>query len=67
MCKRIGWLQVVSGNRAGAMTCLLDTDSVHAAEAELEGEEKPSFDVRSLDQLLSLLQTKFQMLPPQHL
>ena len=49
------------------MTCLLDTEGDHAADVGLEGEEKPNFAVRSLDELLSLLQTKFQMLPPQHL
>ena len=54
-------LQVVSGNRADAMTVLLDVEDNYSPDQTLRGEEKPKFVVRSMSELAELLQTSLQL------
>ena len=54
--------QVVCGNRAGALTILLD--HTHGPPEVLEGEMRPTHVVRSLPELTSLIQREYRLLPP---
>ncbi|KAL4436652.1 hypothetical protein ABPG75_003791 [Micractinium tetrahymenae] len=55
---------IVCGNRAGALTILLDEHHRwHSAEA-LQGEERPHFLARSLADVQAVLQQRIQLLPP---
>lgn len=60
----LGCAQVVSGNRAGAKTILLDTDGVHADGESLTGELQPTFIADSLDRVRQLLKHEFHVQPP---
>ncbi|KAJ9505202.1 hypothetical protein QJQ45_011230 [Haematococcus lacustris] len=56
---------IVSGNRAGALTALLDLDGVNGYRgAQLEGEQKPTFIVHSLHELLDLLRGAVDLKAP---
>lgn len=55
---------VVCGNRAGAVTILLDTEGRYANESQLQGECKPTATVTSLAAFLELLRSAFDLLPP---
>lgn len=57
-------LQVVSGNRAEAITVLLDVEGSYDRSQQLRAEEAPSFVVNSLDQLARLVRSDLQMLQP---
>eukprot|EP01026_Neomeris_dumetosa_P073465 TRINITY_DN755_c0_g1_i3.p2 TRINITY_DN755_c0_g1~~TRINITY_DN755_c0_g1_i3.p2 ORF type:complete len:140 (+),score=8.86 TRINITY_DN755_c0_g1_i3:333-752(+) len=50
---------IVCGNRAGALTILLDSSKQHT-EANLEGELKPTFKVSSLEQIQEIFTREFQ-------
>lgn len=58
---------VVCGNRAGAVTILLDTEGRYNDPASLEGECKPTVVAKSLAEVHELLQNAFEFLPPQGL
>ena len=55
--------QVVAGNRAGAVTVLLDMLG-HYTGQELQGEERPHFLVTSLHELRELMSTELELRPP---
>lgn len=55
---------VVCGNRAGAVTVLLDTEGRYTDASQLTGECKPTFAVSSLTEFLGLLRNQFELLPP---
>ncbi|KAF5834840.1 HAD-like domain-containing protein [Dunaliella salina] len=56
---------IVCGNRAGALTVLLDYNGMHNyEEQDLQGELRPTFLVRSLPELQDLLRKEFQLVPP---
>ena len=54
-------LQVVSGNRANAMTVLLDVEGRYSKDQTLRSEESPNFVVRSMPELAELLQSTLQL------
>ena len=54
-------MQVVSGNRAKAMTVLLDVEGIYSKDQTLRAEESPNFIVRSMTELEELLQTSLQL------
>lgn len=57
-------LQVVCGNRAGAITILLDYNGKAGHKAEdLHGEQRPTHVVQSLLDVVDLLQTHYQVQP----
>jgi len=56
---------IVCGNRAGAVTCLIDFEGKQGYSLEqLEGERRPTFIVRSLTELSQLLQDRFELAAP---
>jgi len=55
---------VVSGNRAGAMTVLLDTEGRWTDRSGLVGELEPTVVVTSLSELQAWLQDRCELLPP---
>ena len=58
-------LQVVSGNRAGAYTILLDEfDRYSKEDASLQGELAPSFKIKAMSELPKVLEDSFVLLPP---
>lgn len=57
---------IVCGNRAGALTILLDEDKRWGAAEELQGEERPHFLARTLADVQRVLAEQVQLLPPQH-
>lgn len=59
-------MQVVSGNRAEAITVLLDVENSYDREQHLRAEETPSFVVNSLEQLANVLQSDLQLQSPNH-
>eukprot|EP00878_Enallax_costatus_P042431 GHUV01049790.1.p2 GENE.GHUV01049790.1~~GHUV01049790.1.p2 ORF type:complete len:167 (+),score=30.95 GHUV01049790.1:1169-1669(+) len=58
---------VVCGNRAGAVTILLDTEGRYNDPALFQGECKPTVIAKSLAEVHDLLQSTFELLPPQGL
>ena len=58
---------IVCGNRAGAITVLLDTDQRYEDDAQLSGECKPTFKVTSLEQLQQLLEEQCDLQPSEAL
>jgi hypothetical protein len=57
-------LQIVCGNRAGALTILLDEKSQWGSPEELQGEERPHFIARSLHEVQQVLAERLELLPP---
>lgn len=57
-------LQIVCGNRAGALTILLDEHHRWDSAEALQGEERPHFLARSLPEVQAVLQQRVQLLPP---
>lgn len=55
---------VVCGNRAGAITILLDTEGRYNKPEELQGECQPSLVAKSLQQVQEYFMNSFQLLPP---
>ena len=55
-------MQVVAGNRAGAITILLDMVGAH--EDKLEGELKPTHVVKSLSDIAGLMQAHYDLQRP---
>lgn len=51
------------GKRAGAFTCLLDETGRYAAPEYATVEHKPDYTVSSLAEVISLLETKFDLAP----
>ena len=62
--KRCLPLQIVCGNRAGAVTILLDEQGRWGHGEALQGEEQPHFIVRSLREVQQVLEQQLQLLPP---
>lgn len=60
---------IVCGNRAGAATCMLDTEQRFGGLADFKGEERPDFFVRSLTEFLEeVLQSgRVRLQPPDQL
>ena len=56
--------QIVCGNRAGALTILLDEKSQWSSPEELHGEERPHFIARSLQEVQQVLAEQLELLPP---
>lgn len=54
---------MVCGKRAGAFTCLLDETGRYAAPEYANVEHKPDYTVSSLAEVISLLETKFDLAP----
>ncbi|KAL8100064.1 hypothetical protein AgCh_032360 [Apium graveolens] len=54
---------VACGKRAGAFTCLLDETGRYAAPEYATVEHKPDYTVSSLAEVISLLETKFDLAP----
>ena len=52
------------GNRAGALTILLDERGAWNHASELQGEERPTFLVRSLQEVQRVLETELELQPP---
>jgi FMN phosphatase YigB (HAD superfamily) len=52
---------VVCGNRAGALTCLLDETQRHRL-SELPSEQQPTFVIKTLFEINSILEN-FELLP----
>lgn len=57
-------LQIVCGNRAGALTILLDEHQRWPAADALQGEERPHFIARSLHEVKEVLQQEVRLIPP---
>lgn len=57
-------LQIVCGNRAGALTILLDEHHRWPAADALQGEERPHFIARSLHEVKEVLQQEVRLIPP---
>ncbi len=58
-------VQVVAGNRAGAVTILLDVDRRYTTAekaASLQGERKPQYIVHSFAELEEVVQSSFALL-----
>jgi len=57
---------IICGNRAGALTVLLDVDGRYAPGGgeELEGEAVPTHRVTSMGELRQLLIEQYELLPP---
>lgn len=55
---------VVCGNRAGAVTILLNTEGRYDNADMLQGDCKPTLVAKSLSEVQELLQTTFELLPP---
>lgn len=56
--------QIVCGNRAGALTILLDQEGRWGAPEELPGEERPHWIARSLADVQAVLSERVELLPP---
>eukprot|EP00887_Chlorella_sp_A99_P002692 scaffold6.g2692.t1 len=56
---------IVCGNRAGALTILLDEQRRWPSADALAGEERPDFIARSLQEVRELLEAHVQLLPPE--
>lgn len=56
--------QIVCGNRAGALTILLDEHRRWDSAEALQGEERPHFLARSLAEVQAVLEQQVQLLPP---
>ncbi len=56
-------LQIVCGNRAGALTILLDEHHRWPAADALQGEERPHFIARSLHEVKEVLQHEVRLIP----
>lgn len=56
--------QVVSGNRAGAQTALLDVEGAANNSAELQGEFRPSHIIGSLVELQQVIGDTYKLIPP---
>lgn len=56
--------QIVCGNRAGAVTILLDEERRWGSVMELQGEERPHFIARSLGEVQQVLEHHVELLPP---
>lgn len=54
---------VACGKRAGAFTCLLDETGRYAAPEYANVDHKPDYTVSSLAEVISLLETKFDLAP----
>jgi hypothetical protein len=54
----------VCGNRAGAVTILLDEQQRWRNPAELPGEQRPHFVARSLREVQQVLQQELVLVPP---
>jgi hypothetical protein len=57
-------LQIVCGNRAGALTILLDEQQRWEAPEQLQGEERPHFIARTLREVQDILQKAVELVPP---
>ena len=57
-------LQIVCGNRAGALTILLDEHHRWPAADALAGEERPHYLARSLHEVKEVLQQEVRLIPP---
>lgn len=57
-------IQVVAGNRAGAITVLLDTLNLYANGEKLQGELKPTHIVKSLSDIAGLMQEQYDLQRP---
>lgn len=58
-------MQVVSGNRAGAWTILLDTEGTHRERGQgLEGDLRPHFYAASMQEVQQILTTELQLPSP---
>ncbi|EFN52132.1 hypothetical protein CHLNCDRAFT_27049, partial [Chlorella variabilis] len=55
---------IVCGNRAGAVTILLDEERRWGSVMELQGEERPHFIARSLGEVQQVLEHHVELLPP---
>ncbi|RZS20930.1 hypothetical protein BHM03_00053505 [Ensete ventricosum] len=55
--------QVVCGKRAGAFTCLLDETGRYGSPDSYTDDIRPDFKVSSLSEVLSLLETHFDLMP----
>ncbi|KAI8476002.1 MAG: HAD-like domain-containing protein [Monoraphidium minutum] len=58
---------IVCGNRAGALTVLLDTERLHAPGGPVgppSGEAAPTHTVASMGELSQLLRDRYRLLPP---
>ena len=51
----------MSGNRANALTVLLDVEGDYSKDQTLRAEETPDFVVRSMPELAELFQTTLQL------
>lgn len=60
-------MQIVAGNRAGAITILLDTRSLYGDREALDGQLKPTHIVTSLSDIPVLLQAQYSLAPPNQL
>lgn len=58
-------VQIVCGNRAGALTILLDEARQWGGVEELPGEERPTFIARSLHEVKQVLEQQLQLVPPE--
>ena len=57
-------VQVVSGNRAGAATILIDALGEYNDAQDLEGELQPTVRVKSLEECTEVLRTQFDLVRP---
>lgn len=55
---------IVCGNRAGALTILLDQERRWAAPEDLPGEQRPTWIARSLADVQAVLTEHVQLVPP---
>lgn len=57
---------IVCGNRAGAVTILIDTLGQYSSrdDPQLEGERRPHFHVKSLHEVVDVLRTQVELQPP---
>ncbi|KXZ56885.1 hypothetical protein GPECTOR_1g799 [Gonium pectorale] len=55
---------VVSGNRAGSVSVLLDHNQPPRSPDDFPGEQRPAHVVASLSELQALLEAEYQLLPP---
>ena len=55
--------QVGCGKRAGAVTCLLDESGRYGDHGSLSEDLKPDFKVSSLVEVLSILESHFELSP----
>ncbi|KAI3426065.1 hypothetical protein D9Q98_008033 [Chlorella vulgaris] len=55
---------IVCGNRAGALTILLDEERRWDSAEQLQGEERPHFIARTLQDVQQLLEQQVELVPP---